>query len=162
MTTKERPIDWLPADKDDVERAQALAARPPEELVPVLPQLIRWLRYDGYPVAAPVAGRLRAVGALAVPTVRYVLRGHDAVLKRNVIRDVVSAWPAEDVAAVLIELGQLMSDSQSWGADLEALGVLIRHSLIDKDVASQWIAFKRARYREFSTQLEEIARMLDE
>ena len=153
-------MDWLPANQHDLERAEALRKRSSEELLPVVGQLIRWLRDGSWPVAGPVAACLREMGSLAVPAVARVLRGHDPLLKRNVIRDVVSAWPAQDVSTIHLWLGQLVSDSQSWGADLEALEVLLKHSLIDRASASQWISFKRARYGEFASHLDRLAAML--
>jgi len=47
--TKERPVDWLPRNHDDVERAQALLERPADDLAPVIPELIRWLKNDACP-----------------------------------------------------------------------------------------------------------------
>jgi len=158
--TKERPVDWLPRNHDDVERAQALLERPADDLAPVIPELIRWLKNDAWPVAGAVAECLRNLESATIPAVRHVLRGNDPIFKRNLIRCVVSLWPAQDVAIATPELGQLVSDSQSWGADLEALKVLLRHSLIDRDAAAEWVAFKRARYSEFVAQLEEVASLL--
>jgi hypothetical protein len=160
MVGKDRPTDWLPANQDDIGRAQALIERSPDELGPVVPRLIPWLRNDSWPVVAPVADALCRVGSIAIPAVAGVLRGKDPVLKRNVLRLVVSTWPRDDVRQVHTSLGLLVSDSQSWGADLEALQILLRHSLIDRDAASQWIAFKKARYAEFALKLSELERMV--
>jgi hypothetical protein len=157
---KDRVTDWLPANKDDVERARALGERSPDELGAVAPQLVRWLRHDGWPVAAPVATALCRAGRVVVPAVARALRGKDPVLKRNLLRLVVSTWPKEDVQQIHVTLGLLLSDSQSWGADLEVLDILLRHVLIDRDAASQWIDFKKRRYAEFAARLGEVEALL--
>lgn len=160
MEARDRPTDWMPMNQHDVGRAQALIERSPDELGPVIPLLIQWLRNDSWPVAAPVAVALCRVGKIAIPAVAHVLKGKDPVLKRTLLRLVVSTWPKEDVRNVHGSLGLLVSDSQSWGADLEALHILLRHSLIDHDAASQWITFKKVRYAEFALQLSELERIV--
>ena len=156
-----RAVDWLPINQEDVTRAQALAERSVADLEPVIPQLLQWLKNDSWPVAGPVAKCLRKAGLTAIPAVRHALHGESAMLKRNIIRNVVAFWPVETVAYLRIELGTLVSDSQSWGADLEALRVLLMHSLIDRNAAAQWIAFKRERYTEFIAQLDELTSMME-
>ena len=149
-------MDWLPLNQADVERARALAQRSPDELSRVVSRLIPWLKNDSWPIAIHVATALCRVEGMAVPAVTQALRSKNKVFQRNLIRLVVSTWPKDAVLQVHGLLSALVTNSQSWGADLEALRVLLKHALIDREAAAHWLAFKRDLYIDHTAAITEL------
>ena len=61
--------------------AVALAAIPPDALVPHIPELLTWLQDINWPIARPVAAALSRCGIALVEPVRSILLSDDDIWK---------------------------------------------------------------------------------
>jgi hypothetical protein len=150
--------ELLPVDQDDVLAADRLVSLGFPAVGPLIPQMLRWVGNPEWPVAVPLIGFLSTLGAPAAPAVSTVLASRDAVWKLHVLKHVVSQWDSAAVAALAPRLLTLVTDSQSWGADLEAIALLLRHGLADPAWLGQWLEFKQ---RALAVQSSEVSRLLD-
>ena len=147
----------LPLNKDDVAAIEAIAARGYPAVQPILPDLLKWIRQDSWPVAKPILEFLVTIGPRLAPQVREALGSQDGSLKAVVLRQIVSEWPGDDVRGLSDQLFLIATDGQSWGADLLALRLLARHRIGDPAWIAGWLEFKR---RHHEARLSEIAEIL--
>jgi Domain of unknown function (DUF5071) len=147
----------LPADKDDVAAIKAIGAHGYPAVRPILLDLLKWIGVESWPVAKPACQFLVSIGPRLAPQVQKVLASRDAFLKAVVLREIVSAWPSEDVSGLSSQLFLIATDGQSWGADLLALRLLAQHGIGDPEWIAGWLAFKREHHEK---RLAEIAETL--
>jgi hypothetical protein len=148
----------LPANKDDVAAIAAIAALGYPAVEPILIDLLKWIRYDSWPVATPAREFLASLGGRLAPHIHEALGSRDTQLKASCLRYIVSQWSSDDVRGVSSELFLIATDGQSWGADLLALGLLAQHGIGDPEWIAAWLRFKRE-YHE--RRLADIAGVLD-
>ncbi len=120
--------DCVPRDKHDtaaIERAKEIGF---PALNPVLPVLLGWLKDMNWPVAPHVAELLSGAGLEIVPHIGAVLRSDDSVWKIWVLTELCPRIAPEVVAALDIELEELVKQpskaDRSEGADLAARKLL--------------------------------------
>ena len=133
----------LPLNKDDVAAIEAIAARAYPAVQPILPDLLKWIRQDSWPVAKPIREFLFTIGPRLAPQVREALGSQDDSLKAVVLRRIVGEWPGDDVRGLSDQLFLIATDGQFWGADLLALRLLARHRIGDPAWIAGWLEFKR-------------------
>ncbi|WP_428427997.1 DUF5071 domain-containing protein [Pararhizobium sp.] len=90
----------LPEDKFDLDAVTQLEAAGFPATAPFLGDLIAWIADGNWPVAVPVADFLVSAGAGAIPALRKVLQGRDAIHQYFALLLVVDRLPP-DVAALL-------------------------------------------------------------
>lgn len=82
--------DLLPRDPNDTERAQRLVALGYPAVVPVLPELLLWLRDFDEPVARTLTPLFTRIGPPLAPFVRPILDSDDEVWKYGVLQQVAA------------------------------------------------------------------------
>ncbi|NZD50191.1 DUF5071 domain-containing protein [Rhizobium leguminosarum] len=97
----------LPGDKFDLDAVAQLAAADFPAIVPFLDDLVAWVADGNWPVARPVADLLVSIGADAVPALRQVLQGSDAIHQHFVLLLVGSRLSPDVAAALLGDLERL-------------------------------------------------------
>lgn len=83
----------VPADKGDLATTERALAADPHLLVPVIPELIEWLRDGNWPVAVPVAKAIRRTGTSWLRAAESVLSGDDDAWKYWVLLLLVKSSP---------------------------------------------------------------------
>ena len=79
----------LPKDKSDIASILELECLSNDELRPLIPELLEWLRDINWPIASPIARLLSKRGEEIVEPIRSILRGSDAVWKKWVISELL-------------------------------------------------------------------------
>ena len=90
----------LPEDKYDLDAVTQLEAAGFPATAPFLDDIVAWVADGNWPVARPVADLLVSTGAGAIPALRQVLQGSDAIHQYFALLMVVDRLPL-DVAALL-------------------------------------------------------------
>ena len=122
-------------------------------------EVFAWLQDMNCPAYRVVSGYLQSVGRPLIPHVREVLRGDDAHLKVNLLREVVELWPNEWVAELL---PQLRSPDWEDGVifALRALSLVARRQLEDPDRLRKSLGHFKDDLVEYRGQVEAIEREL--
>lgn len=82
-------MNLVPTDKFDLASVERLTRASNAQIEPYLGDLIDWVADINWPVAYPIATRLRDCGDAVMPHITRVLRGDDDILKYNVIAHIV-------------------------------------------------------------------------
>jgi hypothetical protein len=106
----ERLQDLIPADKHDLERAEAAVKAGYPAAEPILGQLVEWLQDCNWPVAHVLAPFLQSVGAPLVPHIWHVMRTDDDVWKYWVIGTLIHSLQEEVAVEFRPELERLAYD----------------------------------------------------
>src|SRR4029079_13457933 len=114
---------------------------------PVLFDLLKWIRQPDWPVAKPIAAFLTRIGAPLTPSVEKVFRSHDQAWAAQVIREILEHWPAEDLVPLVPYLSQHAIHA-NWGNDVEALSLLVRKRLLEREYARDLLGSKRHFHQE--------------
>ena len=101
--------DLLPRNKQDMERAQAIAALNYADTVQFFPELITWLQDINWPVAQVIAPYLAQAGLSSVPAIRRVLQTDDHIWKYWVLSAVVAEASPEVAITLKSELERLVT-----------------------------------------------------
>jgi|SRR5471032_362477 len=117
----------LPHDKYDTERAETLVSLGWKEVLPVMPDILEWLRDINWPVAGVFRPFLVDVGAPLAPFIKTVLATDDDVWKYGILASVVSQSP--ELAAALRSDLELLCSTPSVGEQLEGVSELAREIL---------------------------------
>ena len=86
--------ELLPRNVNDVENAQRLVALGFPAVMPVLPELLVWMREFDEPVAQTLAPLLTRIGKPLTPHVRRILDGDDELWKYGILTFVAAKSPA--------------------------------------------------------------------
>jgi hypothetical protein len=150
----------LPRNKDDEDGARALVALGYPAVVPVLPQMLDWLKSNGSPVELVMREFFASLGSRAVPVVQDALASRHDGLKYSVVTFVVTRWPVEAIEPLKIQLQGIATGSGFYGTDLVALRLLVEHKLADPEWLKEWTQFKTKRLRELLSQAQHIQGLL--
>jgi hypothetical protein len=143
----------LPHDKEDVEAIARLKSVGYPSIEPILFDMLKWIRQPDWPVCKPMAALLVQIGPPLVPYIQQAFRTHDAAWAAQVIREVLEHWPGEAFSVLYAHIEQQAIHAH-YGADLEALSLLIRKRLITLEYARDILRSKR-RFHEM--QLSDVA-----
>lgn len=99
----------LPEDKFDLDAVAQLEAAGFPAIAPLLDDLIAWVADGNWPVAQPVADLLVSTGAGAIPALRQVLQGGDAIHQYFALLLVADRLPLDIVTALRGDLKQLVT-----------------------------------------------------
>ncbi|OAV51858.1 hypothetical protein A6U98_29635 [Rhizobium sp. WYCCWR10014] len=97
----------LPEDKFDLDAVAQLAAAGFPAIAPVLDDLVVWVADGNWPVATPVADLLVSTGTGAIPALRQVLQGSDAIHQYFMLLLVANRLPPDTAAALRGDLERL-------------------------------------------------------
>ncbi|MCB1172729.1 MAG: DUF5071 domain-containing protein [Leptospiraceae bacterium] len=86
-------LKWLPADKHDLERVEALVRLGYPAVESILYELYECVQDINWPIARVVAPFLVSIGFAAEKEVREIFRGADSVWKYWVIQAVIANMP---------------------------------------------------------------------
>ena len=151
----------LPTNKDDLAAVEALARSGYPAAQPLLYDLLKWIRVESWPVAKPICDFLVTIGPALAPKVRRVLGSRDDLWKAAVLRNIVNDWPPDEIRQLSPQLFMIATDGQSWGADLLALRLLVRHRIGDSPWITGWLEFKRDHHRARLAEIADILRLVE-
>ncbi len=143
----------LPNDQDDVEAVARLKSAGYPSIEPILFDMLKWIRQPAWPVCKPMAALLVQIGPPLIPYLHQAFRSHDEAWAGQLIREVLEHWPGEAFSALYAHIEQQAIHAR-YGADLEALSLLVRKRVIDVAYAHDLLQSKR-RFHEM--QLSDVA-----
>lgn len=83
-------VRWLiPRSKGDFDRVNAVIARGYPAVLPILPDLLDWLRDGNWPIAAKLSEFVASIGAPLAPHLRVIFDGDDHGWKYWLMGDVI-------------------------------------------------------------------------
>ena len=71
----------IPKDKADIETVSRLSSYSYEEIKPIIPNLLEWIRDMNWPVARPVADYLESISEHITDDIIKILQGNDDLWK---------------------------------------------------------------------------------
>ncbi|WP_455272812.1 DUF5071 domain-containing protein [Rhizobium herbae] len=99
----------LPEDKFDLDAVAQLEAAGFPAIAPLLDDLVAWVADGNWPVAGPVADLLVSTGDGAIPALRNVLQGRDAIHQYFALLLVVDRLPPDVATLLRGDLKQLVT-----------------------------------------------------
>lgn len=111
--------DLIPHHKSDLERARAARQAGPEQVRPILGELLQWLGDRNWPVAADLIPLFIASGSYLIPHLQRVFSGDDGWWKYNCLITVVAEWPVGIQEEMRSDLERLAASTQSYDIDDE-------------------------------------------
>ena len=138
----------MPRDKNDADGAKAIAAIGFPSALPVLDDIIRWLRIVNAPVVDVFSDLLAQSPEFCTSTVGHVLgMGACDSTKYVLVSRVVPRWPREHLAKITWALQTLLTHTAFHDTDLRCIDLLEQHSLSKRDWLAKWTEFKVRRLR---------------
>ncbi|WP_419877529.1 DUF5071 domain-containing protein [Brevibacillus centrosporus] len=118
----------LPKDKFDIDSVTALGGLDPNQLKPILSDLILWIQDINWPVAKEVAKVLLKCGSDIVPEIQKVLASNDTDWQFACLGWIVKQFPRSIQMELIHDLSRLAfnptSDEQLCELDDEAKQIL--------------------------------------
>lgn len=106
----------LPRHAEDRERIDRLRELSAEELEPLAPSLLEWLKDEASPIASEIAGLLLPLEDELLPHLRILLSpSGDPHRKRAALRLLVGEWPADigmELVPELIRIAMQATDAE--------------------------------------------------
>lgn len=153
-TRKELFRDW-PSNASDVEGASRLLRHGSDALVPVMGDVVQWLKSNG-PVRDMFVEHLAAQGSAAAADVRDALRGTHEGQIEVLLRDVLPRWSRADVLSLQEELELLLQKGSLAGLNIYALALLQTADARTQSPLSEWAGLFRKRLDEQDQALRQI------
>lgn len=148
----------MPKDAQDVEAARELVALDPDELAPVIPEMLRHLKHHDSPVSETLCEFFARNGERYAASVAAVLgRSTMPEVRHLLLARVLPSWSREAVSECAPALSLAVTDPHALDSDLLAVRLLARHGLAERAWLRQWMEFKKARLRERSALLDAVA-----
>ncbi|WP_075292613.1 DUF5071 domain-containing protein [Pararhizobium arenae] len=98
----------LPVNKYDLDAVEKLGAADFPAITPLLDGLAAWIADGNWPVAKPIADLFVATGAAAIPALRRVLQGNDAIHQRFALLLVIDRLPPATAGLLRSDLEQMV------------------------------------------------------
>ena len=153
-TRKELFRDW-PSNASDVERATKLLHHDAAALVPVLGDMVQWLKSNG-PVRDMFVEHLATQGSAAAAVVRDALIGTHEGQIEALLREVLPRWSPADVLSLQGELERLLQKGSLVGLNIYALALLQSADARTHSPLSEWAGIIRKRLDEQDKALGQI------
>jgi hypothetical protein len=115
----------VPANKQDFEACQRLAAASDDEVRTRLCELLVWLQDMNWPVAPLVTGRVAKVGLALTTPLREILRGSDEVWKYWIVSSLLATADSAVAESLREELDRIVT-SPTLGEVREELPDAVR------------------------------------
>jgi len=148
----------MPKNAQDLAAAKELVALGPDELAPVVPEMLRHLKHHKSPVSAEFCAFFAVHGERYIEHVVAVLsRATMPEVKHAILASVLPSWPRDGVAKCAGVLTMLATNADAHNNDLLSIHLLARHQLADAKWLRQWIEFKLARLSERTQLTQQVA-----
>jgi hypothetical protein len=148
----------MPKNAQDLAAAKELVALGPDELAPVVPEMLRHLKHHESPVSAEFCAFFAAHGERYAERVVAVLsRATMPEVKHAILASVLPSWSRDGVAGCAGVLLMLATNPDAHNNDLLSIQLLARHRLADAKWLRQWIEFKLARLGERTQLAQQVA-----
>jgi len=155
MTRKEL-MRLMPANGADVPAAILIVKLGHPSVIPVMRDMIRWMRVAECPVADEFAEFFGRLGASAVPVIAEGLMRENCWLRYRIFTRVLPAWPSDLVRELSTTLNMIVTQPDAYDNDIRSAALLIKHHLADLRWLTGWIAFKKDRIADRSQLLQQI------
>ena len=131
----------------------------PEELAPVVPEMLRQLKNLDSPVAEIYSGFFAQHGERYVAEIDELLgRSTMPEAKWLIVSKILPSWSTTTLGRLEGTLGFLLTAPDFFGTDLWCIRLLARHALLDRTSLEQWLDFKRKRLGVLSNMANEVAK----
>ena len=148
----------MPKNAQDSAAAADLVALGPDELAPVVPEMLRNLKHYKSPVSGIYASFFATHGERFIQHVKEVLaRSTLPEVKWVLLSNVMPSWSPEGIAKCAGELSMLATGSDVLDTDLLAMRLLARHRVVESKWLREWIEFKLGRLAERTQLAQEVA-----
>jgi hypothetical protein len=139
----------MPKNAQDLAAAKELVALGPDELAPVVPEMLRHLKHHESPVSAEFCAFFAAHGERYVERIVAVLsRATMPEVKHAILARILRSWSRDAVAQCTGVLSMLATNADAFNNDLLSIQLLAQHQLADTSWLRQCIEFKLARSSE--------------
>jgi hypothetical protein len=126
-----------------------------------MPEIVSWLADPNCTGCWVALEFCRKLGAEFAPYARDILRGKDADVRYVALTNILNDWARDQLAPIEPELSELATGSDSEGAWLEALALLVRNGLGDRPRLQRRVAGMITARRSDLAELEELQRLLE-
>jgi len=148
----------MPKNAQDAAAAQDLVALGPDELAPVVPEMLRNLKHYQSPVAVTYCAFFATQGErFADQIIEMLNRSTMPEVKWALLSNVMPSWSAQSIAKCAGVLSSLATGSDALNNDLLALRLLARHRTLESKWLREWIEFKLSRLGERTHLAREVA-----
>ena len=149
----------MPKNAQDAEAACELVSLAPEELAPVVPEMLRQLKNLDSPVAEIYSRFFAQHGERFVSEIGELLgRSTMPEAKWVIVSKILPSWSASSLGRLQGTLGFLLTTPDFFGTDLWCIRLLARHALLERSSLEQWLDFKRKRLSVLSNMANEVAK----
>jgi tRNA A37 N6-isopentenylltransferase MiaA len=139
----------MPKNAQDSAAAADLVALGPDELAPVVPEMLRNLKHYKSPVSAIYASFFAIHGERFIHHIKEVLsHGTLPEVKWALLSQAMPSWSAEGIAKCAGQLSMLATGGDVLDTDLLAMRLLARHQVVEAKWLREWMEFKFARLAE--------------
>jgi hypothetical protein len=142
MTRKEL-MRVMPANGDDLPAANRIVETGHPTVVPVMRDMVRWMRVAQSPVADTFAQFFGALGAPAVNVIAEGLLRENCWLRHRVFSQILPKWPPEVIRQLTNVLTVIATQPDAYDNDLRSVAVLTKYRLADPEWLKEWITFKK-------------------
>lgn len=135
----------LPVDKHDFKSVEALASMERSVVIPLLPELLKWIQDMNWPIAPAMVEVLLRYKVETIPHLRTILCQTDFIWTYNILAYLIKEWSTElisELSSSLRELAQNMDQYED--TDLLSIEILHNHRLIEMDETTELLAGKLA------------------
>lgn len=150
---------YIPRDKCDLERVDALIAAGPEAALPILDRLLPWLQDINWPVAGRLAHFLASVGEPLIPHLRPILRSDDDMWIYWILQDLVAHLPPSLIRQLEPELVRLADQAEN---DHVAFCLLAEAGIWEPAKLKRQLALRISAHEGFLDELRELEASLPE
>ncbi|WP_270168596.1 DUF5071 domain-containing protein [Paenibacillus sp. SYP-B4298] len=122
-------LNLLPRDKHDFERVNELKKLDNNDLIKLIPELVKWLQDINWPIAYEISRLLLTIPQETIPSVINVLTGHDDIWKEWCLRYFVMDLPRELRDQNLQEQIERIAYRPTKGEELEEVHITAQEIL---------------------------------
>ncbi len=152
----------MPKNAQDSAAAADLVALGPEELAPVVPQMLRNLKHHKSPVAEAYCSFFAVHGERFIPEISQVLgRSTMPEVKWALLSRVMPAWSATGISRCAGVLSNIATAEDAFNNDLLAMRLLARHRTLESKWLRDWSNFKQTRLAERAQLAQEVSNEIE-
>lgn len=122
----------MPKNAQDLAAAKELVALSPDELAPVIPEMLRHLKHHNSPVSAEFCVFFALHGECYIdPVVAALSKATMPGVKHAILANILPSWSREGVAQCAGVLSMLATNPDAFNNDLLSIQLLAQHHLAD-------------------------------
>jgi hypothetical protein len=144
MTRKEL-MRMMPTNGDDLSSAARIVELGHPAVVPVLRDMVMWMRVAESVVADRFARFFAELGEPAVEAISQGLQRENCWLRHRVFVQVLPCWRPETIKRLTNILTVVATQPDAYNNDLRSVSILIKYRLAESEWLRGWLSFKKER-----------------